>query len=546
MIRITNHLLFLTEEKQGGILIRLEQVVMAEHIDTAQNDKRSLKSVAVVGAGLSGLAAAYRLKSQGLAVTVFEADGTAGGKIKSVAQNGLIWEKGANTMTETEPEVRKLIDDLGIRGQQQFPIMQSKRYIVRDGKSQLLPSNPVAFIGSKILSAQAKLNIFMEPILWKYKNSKEKTPNSPDIHQEESVGDFFRRHFGQEVVDYIVDPFVAGISAADVESLSIRHVFPEIWDLEERFGSIIVGAIKSSWSRKKAQRDAKHITQGPKHQRGSFSFMGGMQTLTNALSTKLGEESLRMHCSVLSLSCNLQGNPPHNNWSVCYARNDASYKEPLKEQTFDAVVMTAPLCKFQEMQVIKHDRPFSLDFLPKVTYLPLSIIITAFKKQDVKRPLEGFGILVPSKEEKNGFRTLGTLFSSSMFPDRAPTDQYLFTTFIGGNRNRKLAKSQLKDLQEVAVNDLNKVLGVGSDPLSVKHIYWNEAFPLYSLDYNSVLAAIDKMGKSLPGLYFAGNYKGGLSVGKALVSGFKAADLAISGLNSRGLCTMMGTDHEVK
>jgi len=338
---------------------------MAEHIHTDQNDKRPLKTVAVVGAGISGLAAAYRLKSQGLAVTIFEADGTTGGKIKSFAQNGLIWEKGANTMTETEPEVGKLIDDLGIRGKQQFPIMQSKRYIVRDGKPQLLPSNPVAFIGSKILSAQAKLNIFLEPILWKHKNSKEKTPNSPDIYQEESVGDFFRRHFGQEVVDYIVDPFVAGTAGADAESLSIRHMFPEIWDLEERFGSIITGAIKSSWSRKKAQRDAKHVTHGQKRQRGSFSFMGGLQTLTNALSKKLGEESLRMHCSVLSLSCNLQGNPPHNNWSVCYARNDASYKEPLKEQSFDAVVMTAPLSKFQEMQIIKDGKPFSLDFLPK-------------------------------------------------------------------------------------------------------------------------------------------------------------------------------------
>lgn len=519
---------------------------MAENIRTDQNNKRPLKSVAVVGAGISGLAAAYRLKSQGLAVTIFEADGTTGGKIKSVAQNGLIWEKGANTMTESEPEVGNLIDDLGIRGQQQFPIMQSKRYIVRDGKPQQLPSNPMAFIGSKILSAQAKLSIFMEPLLWKPRNSKEKTPNSLDIHQEESVGDFLRRHFGQEVVDYIVDPFVAGTAGADAESLSMRHMFPEIWDLEERFGSILIGAIKSSWSRKKAQRDAKHITRGRKRQRGPFSFMGGLQTLTNALSTKIGEESLRMHCSVLSLSCNLQGNPPHNNWSVCYARNDASYKEPPKEQSFDAVVMTAPLCKFQEVQIIKDGKPFSLDFLPKVTYLPMSIIITAFKKQDVKHPLEGFGVLVPSKEEKNGFQTLGTLFSSNMFPDRAPTDQYLFTTFIGGSRNRKLAKSQLKDLQEVAVNDLNKILGLGSDPLSVKHIYWNEAFPLYSLDYNSVVAAIDKMGKSLPGLYFAGNYRGGLSVGKALVSGLKAADLAISDFNSKGSCTMIGTDHEVK
>ncbi|KAH9303053.1 hypothetical protein KI387_014636, partial [Taxus chinensis] len=268
------------------------------------------------------------------------------------------------------------------------------------------------------------------------------------------------------------------------------------------FGSIIIGAMKSSWSRKKARRDANGIvTKRKKNRRGSFSFMGGLQTLTNALSTKLGEESLKLHSSVLSLSCNLHGNPPHSNWSINYVRN--GHKQPVKEESFDAVIMTAPLCKFREIQISKNGKPFLLDFLPMVTYLPMSIIITTFKKQDVKRPLEGFGILVPSKEEKNGFQTLGTIFSSSMFPDRAPSDQYLFTTLIGGSRNKNLAKSSLKELQEVAVKDLNRLLGIENHPLAVKHVYWSEAFPLYSLDYNLVLDAIDKMEKNLPGLYFA-------------------------------------------
>eukprot|EP01018_Ginkgo_biloba_P031828 Gb_40272 [translate_table: standard] len=211
--------------------------------------------------------------------------------------------------------------------------------------------------------------------------------------------------------------------------------------------------------------------------------------------------------------------------------------------------MTAPLCNVREMQIIKDGKPFLLDFLPQVTSLPLSVLITTFKKQDVKQPLEGFGILVPSKEQKNGFQTLGTLFSSAMFPDRAPTDQYLFTTFIGGSRNKTLAKRSLKELQEVTINDLNKIVGVEGQPLSVKHIYWSEAFPQYSLHYKSVLEAIDKMEECLPGFYYAGDHRGGLSVGKALVSGYKAADLVISHLKSlegRKLCTMASVDKEIK
>ncbi|KAH9303055.1 hypothetical protein KI387_014638, partial [Taxus chinensis] len=177
------------------------------------------RSVAVVGAGVSGLAAAYRLKCQGVAVRVYEADERTGGKIMSFLQDGLIWEKGPNTMTENEPEVQQLIDELGIRGQQQFPIMQGKRYIVKNGEPQLLPSNPLVAIGSKFLSAHAKFNFFMEPILWKRKTTEDKMHNSSNT-QQESVGGFFRRHFGEEIVDYIFDPFVAGTTGADTESLS--------------------------------------------------------------------------------------------------------------------------------------------------------------------------------------------------------------------------------------------------------------------------------------------------------------------------------------
>ncbi|XP_057823982.1 protoporphyrinogen oxidase, mitochondrial isoform X2 [Cryptomeria japonica] len=480
---------------------REPETAMGAFLHRQQESTRTPRSVAVLGGGVSGLAAAYKLKCQGVAVTVFEADERIGGKITSISQDGLIWEKGANTMTESEPEVKQLIDELGIRGQQQFPIMQNKRYIVKNGEPQLLPSNPLTLIGSKFLSARAKVNFYMEPILWKRRKPEEILGSDS---KQESVGDFFRRHFGEEIVDYILDPFVAGTTGADTESVSMQHAFPEMWDLEERFGSIIIGGMRSIWSRKKTEKDTK-VSEGKKRQRGSFSFMGGLQTLTNALSTKLEEESLKLQSSVLSLSCDLHGNPSHSSWSINYARN--GYKDPVQEESFDAVIMT-------------------------VTYLPISVIITTFKKQDVQRPLEGFGILVPSKEEKNGFQTLGTIFSSSMFPDRAPSDQYLFTTLIGGSRNKNLAKSSSKELQEVALNDLNRLLGIEKYPLTVKHVYWSEAFPLYSLNHNLVLDAIDKIEKNLPGLYFAGNYRGGLSVGKALVSGFKAADLAIKHLRS--------------
>lgn len=505
--------------KTGSVRVSCGLPLMAAAVQ--QDNSSSGKRVAVVGAGVSGLAAAYKLKLHGLKVTVFEADERAGGKLRTVSRDGLIWDEGANTMTEGEAEVGFLLDKLGLRENQQYPISQSKRYIARNGMPVLLPSNPIALVGSNFLSAQSKLKVLLEPLLWK-KPSKL-------LAEEESVGGFFERHFGQEVVDYLVDPFVAGTSAGDPNSLSMRHAFPELWHLEKRFGSIISGAVQSKFSKKDNTARTKNTPVKKKHQRGSFSFLGGMQRLTDSLCEELGKDDLRLQSKVLELSCSCRDKSPLDNWSVSYA---SQHKKLSEEKPFDAVIVTAPLDNVKDMKITKRGKPFLLDFIPKIVYLPVSVIITTFKKENVKRPLEGFGVLVPSKEQQNGLKTLGTLFSSMMFPDRAPNDVYLYTTFVGGSRNKELAKASRDELKDIVTSDLRQLLGAEGEPTFVNHLYWSKAFPLYGLNYQSVVEAIDRLEKNLPGFFYAGNHKEGLSVGKAISSGCKAADLVISYLNS--------------
>ncbi|XP_048317813.2 protoporphyrinogen oxidase, mitochondrial isoform X3 [Ziziphus jujuba] len=490
-----------------------------------QDQPSSAKRVAVVGAGVSGLAAAYKLKSHGLNVTVFEAGGRTGGKLRSVSHDGLIWDEGANTMTQSEIEVQSLLDDLGLREKQQFPISQNKRYIVRDGSPVLIPTNPLALIKSNILSTKSKFEIILEPFLWKKRSSSDVSD-----HSQESVGGFFQRHFGKEVVDYLIDPFVAGTSAGDPESLSMRYSFPDLWNLEERFGSVIAGAIQSKLSaRKEKSGEKKGSLKKTKHQRGSFSFKGGMQTLTDTLSKEIGVDEIKLNSKVLSLSYCPDGKSARENWSVSFAAKHDNRSQAL---SVDAVIVTAPLCNVKEMKIAKRGNPFPLNFLPEVSYMPLSVITTTFKKENVKRPLEGFGVLVPSKEQNNGLKTLGTLFSSMMFPDRAPNDLYLYTTFVGGSRNKELANSSTDELKHVVISDLRQLLGAEGEPKFVNHFYWKKAFPLYGYNYDSVITAIEKMEKNLPGFFYAGNHRGGLSVGKAIASGCKAAELVISYLEA--------------
>nr|GMC46283.1 protoporphyrinogen oxidase, mitochondrial [Ipomoea batatas] len=503
--------------------LRMDMPSAASHHDKQNPSLASSKRVAVVGAGVSGLAAAYKLKLHGFNVTVLEADGRAGGKLRSVCQDGLIWDEGANTMTESETEVRFLLDSLGIREKQQSPLSQNKRYIVRNGTPVLLPSNPIQLVTSSILSTGSKLHLLMEPFLWKNK----KLQKESDTH--ESVGQFFQRHFGKEVVDYLVDPFVAGTAAADPESLSMRHAFPELWDIEKRFGSVIFGAIQSKISAKKKNQGQVGASKN-KARRGSFSFIGGMQVNTwrNALCKELGKDELKLSSRVLELSSSHREHSL-DKWLLSYA---SPHRKHSTEESFDVVVMTAPLSDVKTMKITKKGTPFLLDFLPEVSYVPVSVMITTFKKENVKRPLEGFGVLVPSKEEQNGLKTLGTLFSSMMFPDRAPSNVYLYTTFVGGSRNRELAKASRDELKQIVTSDLKQLLGVEGEPQFVNHVYWSKAFPLYGRNYDSVLEAVENMEKNLPGFFYAGNHKGGLSVGKAISSGCSAADLVISYLES--------------
>ncbi|CAN6249166.1 unnamed protein product [Urochloa humidicola] len=490
-------------------------------------------SVAVIGAGVSGLAAAYMLRKRGVNVTVFEAADRAGGKIRTNSEGGFLWDEGANTMTEGELEVSRLIDDLGLQDRQQYPNSQHKRYIVKDGAPALIPSDPISLMKSSVLSTKSKLALFLEPFLYK-KSSTRNSGKVSDQHLSESVGSFFERHFGREVVDYLIDPFVAGTSAGDPESLSIRHAFPALWNLERKYGSIIVGAILSKLTAKgDSVKTGSDLSGKTRNRRASFSFHGGMQSLINALHNEVGDDNVKLGTEVLSLACTFDGLPTTGGWSISVDSKDAGSKDLAKNQTFDAVIMTAPLSNVQRMKFRKGGAPFVLDFLPKVDYLPLSLMVTAFKKEDVKKPLEGFGVLIPYKEQqKHGLKTLGTLFSSMMFPDRAPDDQYLYTTFVGGSHNRDLAGAPTSILKQLVTSDLKKLLGVEGQPTFVKHIYWRNAFPLYGRDYNSVLEAIEKMEKNLPGFFYAGNNKDGLAVGNVIASGSKAADLAISYLES--------------
>ncbi|MEL6445625.1 MAG: protoporphyrinogen oxidase [Bacteroidota bacterium] len=451
--------------------------------------------MAVLGGGVSGLAAALRLADEGHRPTVYEARSAPGGVIQTLRRHGYQVDVGANSMQGKPPLVADLVERLDLSDEivEPGPSAQN-RYIVRNGTPIAAPLKPPRLATTKLLSRRAKARLLAEPLVRK---------QDP---LDESVAEFVRRRLGREVLDYAVDPFIGGIFAGDPAQLSLRHAFPRLHGLEQSHGSLFRGmasAHKAS-SRSSVNADERRLPR-------SFSFRSGMQALPDALAAALPSDCIRYERRVSGLDRDEQG------WSVSTTAGSETFAE-----RFDAVVCTLPLHRLSNLAW-----PHSADITPlaAVTYAPIALVALGFRREDVTHPLDGFGVLVPSAER---FDMLGALFSSSLFPNRAPDGHILLTCFVGGMRQPALAAESTEALLPRLRRDLAALLGVRAAPVFVERFSWTHAIPQYHLGYDGVLDALTKLEARHPGLQFAGNYRHGVSVGDALASGWRAAEAWIA------------------
>lgn len=438
---------------------------------------------AVVGAGIGGLAAAFRLRTRGAAVTLFEAASRPGGVIRSERSEGFLLDFGPNTLVARRPEIEAVIGALGLE-RIYAPAEAARRYVVQGGRPVALPTSPLGLISTPLFSARAKLRLLGEPFA------------RPSADGDESLAGFVRRRLGPEILDYAVDPFVAGVFAGDPERLAVRYAFPALWELERAHGSLARGMVK----RMKAARAEGR--QRPDTR--PFSFRDGMQALPDALARRLGE-SLRLNTQVTGLR------PYGDGWVVAWREDGQEH-----DARFEGVVLAVPLHCLPQLEV-------SVDLAPLVAveYAPVSVLALGFQREDVGHPLDGFGVLVPRREP---FRVLGALFSSTLFPDRAPEGHVLLTCFLGGARHPEDAALPTPQLLDLALGDLRRLLGVRGEPVLARHRFWPHAIPQYTPGYGRARAAMEAAEARYPRLAFAGSHRQGISVGEALVSGLEAAE----------------------
>lgn len=441
----------------------------------------SKNSVAVIGAGISGLSAAYALQKDGFSVTVFEKKQEAGGVMRTERPGGWLLELGPNTLQVKSDRLRILFDDLQLTDsiQEANPIAK-KRFIVKNGRPVPIPLSLQQAITSKLFSMKAKLRLLKEPFI------------SAGESADESIASFIRRRLGSEPLDYAVNPFVSGVYAGDPEELSMKHTFSSLFEMEQQHGSLIKGVF--------ARRNSS------KSNPSLISFADGLQTLPRTIASTLGK-NLHLKHSVNSIK------RKNNSWKLSGERQlDQNF-----EFSFDAVVLTTPPYKWPTLLDISSIRQ-ELQMLQQIPYVPLHVLHLGFDRNQIDHPLDGFGLLVPKVEKRN---ILGTLFSSTLFPGRAPSGRVLLSCFLGGARQPELAGANTENLIKLAMDDLSCLLDIKGDPVFHKHTFWKRAIPQYVTGYVNYLSAMQNLEEKAPGLFLLGNFRGGVSVPDRLKEGLE-------------------------
>lgn len=448
------------------------------------------KTIAIIGAGITGLTTAYKLKEAGFDVIVFEASGHVGGQIRSVKKDGYMVETGPHTLLGRD-KLPTLIDELGLGDRvSEANDKANKRFLVRYGAPHAAPMGPLSFLKTNILSPLAKLRLIAEPFMPSGERS------------DESLADFVTRRLGREPLEFAVGPMVAGTFAGDPAKLSVKHAFPKLYNLEREHGSLVRGMLTRVFKgRKDPQGEQKK--EHPK----LISFDEGSQVLTGELEARL-EDNIERESRVYALE-----EKDNGRWLVRFCQSDKR-----RQKTVDAVVPTIPAHALAEVE-LDGEMPFAP--LGEIYYAPVSVIALGFRRADVEHALDGFGMLIPAEERRS---ILGTLFMSSLFSGRAPQGEVLLTSFVGGARDPELALEDGNILIERTLADLDDLLGLEGEPVFTEHISWKRAIPQYEVGYGRFHNIMDSLEADHPGLFLAGNYRNGIAVPDLVTAGYETAE----------------------
>ncbi len=420
----------------------------------------------VVGAGISGLTASFRLARGGLRVAILESAARVGGAIETFTDGAWRFEMGPNTVLESDESVGRLIRDAGLEGEKIVASPSAKRrYLYKGGRLIPLPGGPGGFLKTPLFSAGAKLRLLREPWIGR-----------PPEGVEESIAQLVRRRLGTPFLDYAVGPFVSGVYAGDPERLSARWAMPKVHALEAEHGSLIRGALAG---RKKAALRGAMI-----------SFREGLEELPRRLAREIGD----VRTSVAAQRV---------------VRTEGGFRVETSAGPVEAARVVLAVPADAAARLLEEATSGDSRLLAEIPYAAVAVVSLGWRREDVGHSLDGFGFLAPRKE---GLRLLGCLFPSAIFPGRAPEGHVALAAFGGGRTDPEFASWDEDRIVATVVDELRGPLSLRGEPAFRLVRRWPRAIPQYELRHGRFVEQAREIERALPGLRLAGNYLGGISV----------------------------------
>jgi oxygen-dependent protoporphyrinogen oxidase len=432
-----------------------------------------VNDVVIIGAGISGLAAAWELRQRGGQPLVLEQSGRPGGVIVSEHRDGFVIDGGPDSLLVQKPAAIELCRELGI-ADRLFPTSPPRTaFVIRKGRLTELPEASFLgiptrigpFIRTPLFSLPAKLRMATEVV------------RPRRVVSDESIGGFIRRRFGREAVDYLAEPLLAGIHAGDVEQLSMHSLFPRLVDLERRHGSVLRGLSTA-------------MAHAPRAANGAFmSLPRGIGELSETLATAIGPDAIRYHTRVVQISGGSPFKLTLDTDASIYARQ---------------VVVTAPAWAAAPM-FSSLDAALSR-LCAEIPYASSATIAFGLRRQQIAHPLNGSGFVVPRVERK---ALMAGTWVSSKWPHRAPDGFALLRAFLGGATDPGILDQSDDRLVTRAFDELRTLLGITGDPALVRVFRWPRATPQYIVGHADRVRRIEERLSTLPGLWVTGSgYRG--------------------------------------
>jgi oxygen-dependent protoporphyrinogen oxidase len=465
--------------------------------------------ITVIGGGISGLATAWTIARQarqlGLEVQlqVLEKDSRPGGKVRSERRDGYLCEWGPNGFLDSKPMTLELCGQLGIADR----LLRSrdaarKRFIFADGRLQCVPATAAGFFRSSLVSWPGKLRLAGELLV----------PPRRD-GDDETLAAFVRRRLGREALDKMIAPMASGIFAGDPETMSLRSCFPRIHQLEQEYGGLIRALLRLA-RRKRAERRAGKVVSGAAGPGGVLtSFASGIQYLTDRLAAELGEAFLP-ECPVSAIL------PKDGGFELLL--------EDGRRQATEVVVAAVPA--YALARQVAGVAPAMAALLKEIPYAPLQVACCGYRREQLPPLPDGFGFLSARAEK---LHSLGTLWDSNIFADRAPEGCVLMRTMLGGATRPDSADLAPDQVRDQVQSDLQRVLGPMPAPQFVHVIAHRAAIPQYLSGHGARLRALEDQAAAFDGLFFTGNAFYGVGLNDCVAAAGRAAKQVLAFVQRR-------------